>query len=614
MEERYYNEFVTRRKKFLAQSYESSLKQILSYLWEYKWRFSFIVVLGIVQSFLFLTLPLFLGPALDILVNPEADLTEVYPLFLLLFVLQGVVAVLFGIRVYTNRAMGANIIYKLRNDLFLTIQKMSFSWLDNHKTGDLLSRTTSDINLLKEFLGNNLQAFIRQLATVLLSFAVLFIINVELAFYILIISPALFYVLIRFRKKMRPVFKKSRETYSDLTHDIQENVQGIKVVKSFARENHEIKDFKEINDEYFKDSMNIIQLQATFDPLINLIDNIAFLIVLLLGGLFVFRDKMTFGDLFAFFLILNFSVNPLYFISRFLGNMPQITETSERISHILNSKVDIEEKEDAKEITQIKGSIEFKNVSFAYDTKKEQENKKNEDSKNPYYDLKNINLKIEPGENIAILGSTGSGKSTLIKLIPRFYDPNKGEILIDGININKISLKSLRKQIGYVSQERILFSRTIENNIAFGKRNISLKEVKSVANIANIHSFIEEELPKKYETEVSERGSSLSGGQKQRLAIARALAIKPTILLLDDCFSSVDVDTEYEIQKHLKNFSKDCTTLLITQRLSTVRHADRILVLENGEITQLGTHDELMEQKEGIYYKLYTTLKIEERA
>jgi len=612
MEDSYYQEFLNRRKKFLEHDYKTSLKQILSYLWEYKSLFILILILGIIQSILFLTLPLFLGPALDILVNPQGDITDVYPIFTLLFILQLIVAVLFAIRIYINRWLGANIIFKLRNDLFLTIQHMSFKWLDNHKTGDLLSRTTSDVNLPKEFLGNNLQFFIRELLTVSLSFVVLFVINVELALYVLIISPALFYVLFMFRRKMRPVFKKSRETYSDVTHDIQENVQGIKVVKSFAREKHEIKDFKIVNDEYFNNSMDIIKLQATFDPLIHLIDNIAFLIVLLLGGLFVFEGKMSFGDLFAFVLLLNFSVGPLYFISRFLGNMPQVSETADRIVNILNSKEEIYEISNPKQLSEPNGLIEFKNVYFSYEDG--QDNNIESENDVHYYDLKNINLKIKSGENIAILGSTGSGKSTLIKLIPRFYEVDKGEILIDGINIKDISLNSLRKHIGYVSQERILFSRSIKENISFGKRDVDMQEIQNVAKIANIDTFIEKELPEKYETKVSERGTSLSGGQKQRLAIARALAIKPKILLLDDCFSSVDVDTEYEIQKHLKSFSKDCTTLLITQRLSTVRHADRILVLDNGEIAQLGTHKDLIKQKDGIYYKLYTTLKVEERA
>ncbi len=333
-----------------------------------------------------------------------------------------------------------------------------------------------------------------------------------------------------------------------------------------------------------------------------LLDNIAFLIVLILGGVYVLGGDMTFGTLFSFIMVLNFSVEPLYSISRFLGNMPQISETCERVTHILNSKEIVIESDNSIEMASIKGEIEFKNVSFSFD------------SKNRRNILENLNFRIKPGENIAILGATGSGKSVLVKLIPRFYDVSEGEILIDGINIKDITLKSLRKQIGFVSQERLLFSRSIKDNIAFGNKDITLEEVKSAALVSDINNFIENELPEKYETVVSERGMTVSGGQKQRIAIARALAIKPKILILDDATSSVDVDTEFRIQNNFKEIFKEATTFLITQRLSSVRNADRILVLDKGAIVQLGTHEELMNQAEGIYKKLYLTLKIEERA
>ena len=349
---------------------------------------------------------------------------------------------------------------------------MSWSWLDENKTGDLMSRTTSDVNLLKEFLQNNFQLFIRQCATFIFSLVVLFFINFQLAFFVLVISPALFYTLLMFRRKLRPIFKKSRETYATMTHTVQENVQGITVVKAFGRETHEIKKFRKENEDYYKDSIRIIKLQAVFDPIVYLLDNIAFLIVILLGGVFVLGDDMTFGSLFSFIMVLNFSVEPLYSISRFLGNMPQISETCERVTHILNSKENLVENDNIIEMGSIKGEIEFRNVSFSFDSKS---------SSNV---LKNLNFKIKPGENIAILGATGSGKSVLVKLIPRFYDVSHGEILIDGTNIKDVTLKSLRKQIGFVSQERLLFSRSIKDNIALGNKNITLGFIANARAIA----------------------------------------------------------------------------------------------------------------------------------
>jgi len=259
-------DFLERRKRFLNQEYKTSVRQVLSYLWEYRKIFVIILIFGIFQSILFLTFPLFLGPAMDVLVNPSIPIANLLPILFSVILIQGFVGILFGIRIYINRWIGARVIYNLRNDLFSTIQIMSWSWLDKNKTGELISRTTSDVNLLKEFLGNNLQHFFGECVTFSFSFVILFIINKELALFVLIISPALFYVLLVFRKKMRPIFKKSRKTYAELTHAIQENVQGITIVKSFGREDYEIKKFTKINNSYFNDSMGIIKLQVTFDP------------------------------------------------------------------------------------------------------------------------------------------------------------------------------------------------------------------------------------------------------------------------------------------------------------------------------------------------------------
>lgn len=593
--------FIERRNKFHTHGFKSNLRQILTYLWEYKTFFVIVLISGFMQSFMFFTIPLFLGPLLDILVDSSKSIHETIPIFILMFSIQGIVGILFGIRTYVNRWMGANVIYNLRNELYLTLQLMDFKWFDETKSGELLSRVTSDVNLLKRFLSTDFQVFIRQAFTFSLSFIILFVINVELAIYISFISPALFYVLLIFRKKLRPLFHSSRETYANLTHRIHENIQGITVVKSYSREDHEIKEFTKVNDLYFKKSMRIIKLQALFDPLIYLIDNTAFLIVILVGGFLVSDGKVGFGDLFTFILVMNFSLEPLYTITQFISNLPKISEICERVVYILNSKITVQEKANAIKMPLIKGEIQFKNVSFSFNPEKES------------FVLENINLHIKPGETIAILGSTGSGKSTLVKLIPRFYDTTNGEILIDGINITNVTFKSLRKQIGYISQDNLLFSRTIKENIAFGKRDLPMEDIKRVAQVSDIDKFIESELQEQYDTKVAERGKTLSGGQIQRITIARALAIKPRILILDDATSSVDVDTEYSIQKHFKDVFKDSTTFLITQRISAVRNADRIIILDKGKIVQIGTHEELMSEQNGTYKKLYSTLKIEER-
>ncbi|MFX1281413.1 MAG: ABC transporter ATP-binding protein [Promethearchaeota archaeon] len=593
--------FIERRNKFHTHGFKSNLRQILTYLWEYKTFFVIVLISGFMQSFMFFTIPLFLGPLLDILVDSSKSIHETIPIFILMFSIQGIVGILFGIRTYVNRWMGANVIYNLRNELYLTLQLMDFKWFDETKSGELLSRVTSDVNLLKRFLSTDFQVFIRQAFTFSLSFIILFVINVELAIYISFISPALFYMLLIFRKKLRPLFHSSRETYANLTHRIHENIQGITVVKSYSREDHEIKEFTKVNDLYFKKSMRIIKLQALFDPLIYLIDNTAFLIVILVGGFLVSDGKVGFGDLFTFILVMNFSLEPLYTITQFISNLPKISEICERVVYILNSKITVQEKANAIKMPLIKGEIQFKNVSFSFNPEKES------------FVLENINLYIKPGETIAILGSTGSGKSTLVKLIPRFYDATNGEILIDGINITNVTFKSLRKQIGYISQDNLLFSRTIKENIAFGKRDLPMEDIKRVAQVSDIDKFIESELQEQYDTKVAERGKTLSGGQIQRITIARALAIKPRILILDDATSSVDVDTEYSIQKHFKDVFKDSTTFLITQRISAVRNADRIIILDKGKIVQIGTHEELMSEQNGTYKKLYSTLKIEER-
>ena len=510
-------------------------------------------------------------------------------------------AVLMYVRIYMNNWIGTNIIKDLRDDMFRRLQAASFGFLDENPTGDLISRNTSDINLLKQLLSSQLAFFIRQCLTLFLSIVLMFYINSYVAFYATLTIPVIFIIMLIYRRKIYPIFAASRETYGDLTSVVQENITGMRVVRAFAQEEREISMFKRQNDKYYDQHQELILFQSSFDPLVRLFANVSILVVIALGTSLALQDynAMKIGDLFALIMLINFSIEPLFFISRFLGDMSKVGATCDRVVEILNNPLN-EPNGNLPDLPPIQGVVEFDHVFLSY-------------AKSEHYELKDITFKTKPGEQIAILGATGSGKSTFIRSIARFYEISKGAIKIDGCDIREYNIKSLRKQIGMVPQETFLFGRSIWDNLTLGNPKATEEEVIHATKLANIHDYIDS-LPEKYNTVIGERGVTVSGGQKQRMAIARALILKPRILILDDATSSVDVDTEFEIQQSFKEMFQNSTTFIITQRLSTVRNADRIIVLEHGRIQELGTHQELLVKPDGIYSKLYKTLKVEERA
>jgi ABC-type multidrug transport system fused ATPase/permease subunit len=587
-----------RKQAEIGKNYKTSFRQILSYLLvPYKWMFTLTLILSIIQSLLFLSLPILFEKAVRDLIENRDILMIIYD-FLITLGILALLALTMYWRIYINNWMGNNIIKSLRDDLFKNIQDASFRFLDKNQTGDLISRTTSDINLLKVLLSSQIAMFFRQSFTVVFAIVIMFVINPYVALFANIPIPILFIIMIYYRRKIFPIFATSRATYGELTSVVQENVMGMRVIRAFAQEAREIKKFEEKNSTYFDQNQKLVSYQASFDPMVRVLANVCITLILVFGTVLTDIESISISELFALIMLSSFSIEPLFFLSRFLTDMSKIGATCDRIVMILNNDLR-EGDEHLPDFPKIRGEVEFDGVFVSYEG-------------NEHYELNNISFKTVPGEQIAILGSTGSGKSTLIRVISRFYPTSKGTIRIDGKNIKNYNKKSLRRQIGVVPQETLLLGRTIYENLTLGRPEATFEEVERACTLAKIDGFIET-LPKKYNTMVGERGVTLSGGQKQRIAIARALIIKPKILLLDDSTSNVDVDTEFEIQRAFSDMFKGTSTFIITQRLSTVRHVDRIIVLNHGKIAEIGTHEELL-LKNGIYHQLYHTLKVDERS
>ncbi len=502
-----------------------------------------------------------------------------------LAVFLGIVA--FGL-VYTGLWLTHRVAYDLLNALYDKLQSLPFAFYDKAQTGDLMSRATADLRETEQFVGVGLRDLI---ATILLIVGVVIAMtleNPELAALALIPIPILAFATIRFGSVVRPMFKRLQEQMGILATTMQESMTGIGVVKAFAREPYELEKFDQQNEIWFDDRHRIIKVWGNNWPFFTFVLASSVFLLLWFGGPRALIGEITIGSLFAmisYILLLN---GPIQRIG-FLVNLASTAGASAgRVFEILDKPNEISEAPDAISPETIKGHIQFKDVDFAYDDKQV---------------LQGINFTVEAGQTVALMGLTGSGKSTITNLIPRFYDPTQGEILIDDIDVRRITLTSLREEIGMVLQNPFLFSTTIAENIAYGRPDASLEEIEIAAKAAGAHKFITE-FPAQYQTLVGERGVTLSGGQKQRVAIARALLRNPRILILDDSTSSVDTETEYLIQQAMATLMEGRTTIVIAQRLLTLKNADIILVLDQGRIIERGTHDELLVQ-EGLYREIY---------
>jgi ATP-binding cassette, subfamily B, multidrug efflux pump len=489
--------------------------------------------------------------------------------------------------------------YDLRNDFLSHLQKLSYSYFQNKPTGDLMAHATNDISAVRNVLGPGIMYPSDTIITLTFVLFMMFISNWRLTLLALIPMPFVSLTIYKLSKLINKIFTARQEQFSLLTTRAQETLSGIRVVRAYVREKYEEEQFRKLSFEYLKKNLVLAKVQSIIWPLMFILVGFSLVITIYFGGLEVINGKMTIGTLTAFTAYLGMLIWPMIAFGWVANLLQQGSASMERLGIIMDSQPEIKDTENTDySIENIQGTIEFRNVSFAH-------------KNTAKTTLKNIDLKIESGMTVAIVGYTGIGKSTLVNLIPRLYDITGGELLIDGIDIRKIPLELLRSNIGFVPQETFLFSETIAENIRYGVDNLNEKDLNSAAEISQIAKEVME-FPKQYDTMIGERGITLSGGQKQRSSIARAIMRNPKILILDDALSAVDTYTEERILHRLREYMKGRTSIIISHRISTVKDADLIIVLQNGEIVERGTHDELVTIN-GIYADLHQKQLLEQQ-
>lgn len=493
---------------------------------------------------------------------------------------------------FNAERVSQSVAYDFRNDLFAKISRLSFSYHDKNQTGQLMIRATDDVEKVRLFIGQGLVMTLQAFVLLIGALIILWFTNHSLTLVVLPILPVALAVFMIFGAVSQPLFREVQKRISRLNTILQENMAGLKVVKAFAREPHEQARFDESADDLLKQQLKVSRIFSFLFPLIFLIMNLGQAVILYFGGSQIIQGTLTLGEWQKFSLYLVYVFFPLGQLGFIINLMSQASASAQRIFEILDTKNDVENKPGAVELRDVKGDVKFENVAFRY-------------FKGGEPVLNGVSFEAKPGQTVALLGATGSGKTTIINLIPRFYDVSEGRVLIDGQDVRDVTIESLRLQIGIVLQETTLFSGTIRDNIAFGRPEATDDEIVAAAKAAAAHEFIIE-FPQGYDTPVGERGSTLSGGQKQRVAIARALLLNPRILILDDSTSSVDLATEYRIQQALDKLMQGRTSFVIAQRISTVLNADQILVLDRGRVVARGTHEELLESSE-IYSEIYSS-------
>jgi len=494
------------------------------------------------------------------------------------------------VRSYIFQWLAERVSYDVRNDLYHHMELLSFSFFDRAHTGQLMSRATEDVNSIRRFMMMALRSIVQSLGMLIIISVILFTTDWKLAAISLSVMPVLIATAIYFGRSIRPKFLAVQQQFGVMTNVLQENLAGSRVVRAFAREDDEINKFDRELWSLYDTNMVAIKQYSFYFPLMTLLSSGGIVLILWYGGRQVIQGDLSIGRLTAFYLYLSMLTPSIRMLGWVVNSMARAIASGERIFEVLDTKPKIQTPENPVELPQVEGRVEFQNVSFRYlDT--------TDDA------LKDVSFSVSPGKRIALIGGTGSGKSTITSLIPRFYDVSNGAVLVDGVDVRQLPLEVLRREIGMVLQDTFLFSDTIGENIAYGRPEATDEAIIAAAKAARIHDYIAS-LPDGYDTVVGERGVSLSGGQKQRVAIARALVMNPKILILDDATSSVDTETEFEIQQALQTAMQGRTTFVIAHRLLSLKNADEILVLDRGKIVERGTHRTLLSY-EGAYARIY---------
>lgn len=566
-----------------------SLKWIMGYLKYHIPKYSIALILVLITSLLSMINPFLAGDIVDRVLNGN-EKNILIPILIIMLV----VVVIKGILTYTYQMIfervSQDILLNIRKDLYSKLLKLDFDYYNNTKTGDIMARMTGDTDALRHFIAWVVYNILSNLSVFIFAIISMVIVSLPLTLFMLAICPIIAIITIKMGVQISPTFYNIREAYSRLNSVTQENISGNRVVKAFSREDYEIEKFNKENLNYKEKNIDTTKIIGKYMPVLEYLSSFLSIIMILVGGILVINKSMTLGDLVIFNGLLWALNNPMRMAGYLINDTERFIASSIKIRELLNTESNIKNSKAPVKSERIHGDILFDNVSFNYgDTAA----------------LKNVSFEAKCGQTIGIIGPTGAGKSTLVNLICRFYDATEGEVLIDYTPIKNIDIKQLRSSIGMAMQDIFLFSDTIEGNIAYGNPSVSLDKVKDIAKLSEAHGFISE-MPEGYDTIIGERGVGLSGGQRQRISLARALITNPSILILDDTTSAVDMETEFKIQKEVNLNNPNRTNFIIAHRISSVKSADLILVLDNGRIIESGTHDSLVNNK-GYYYEVYKT-------